>query len=503
MSSLSFDSNVPGTRADGLLRILLLVAGICVFWALAFHATFLDMVSIWRRSDTFAHGMVVAPISAYLIWQRRDALRAVAVSPAWILSIPLLLCVLAWLAGLVFSIAALEHLAATSCLIFMIWLVLGHEAFRPIAFPVGFLIFMAPVGDFLVPVLVHYTAEFTVGALRLSGIPVYQEGTNFVLPNGRWSVVEACSGVRYLIASLMVGALYAYLNYRSLWRRLVFLGAALVVPILANWLRAYLIVILGYLSDNEIATGVDHLVYGWVFFGLVILLLFWVGSFWREDEVPVFRATGTAGAPDSRTYASLGLVAVVLICALWMGASLRPGASEVNIPVAAPAPMGAWRSVESEGGYQPVFQGYRGLVKAAYELDDVRVHLMIAVFKDQGAGHEMIGWNNTLVPDPRLWSVLKRSSVAREAGAFNALTLNGLEGEVAIRQWYRVGDHLETGAQDAMMRLAINRLMSGSDASANVVLWTSGEATVIDRFLADHAEQLDASLHDALNAPGS
>ena len=62
------------------------------------------------------------------------------------------------------------------------------------------------------------------------------------------------------------------------------MAASIVVPIVANWLRAYLIVMLGHLSGNKIATGVDHFIYGWVFFGVVIGLLFWVGAFFREDH---------------------------------------------------------------------------------------------------------------------------------------------------------------------------------------------------------------------------
>ena len=61
------------------------------------------------------------------------------------------------------------------------------------------------------------------------------------------------------------------------------------MPIVANWLRAYMIVMIGHLSNNKLAVGVDHIIYGWVFFGLVMLLLFWVGSFWQESPRPLQR----------------------------------------------------------------------------------------------------------------------------------------------------------------------------------------------------------------------
>ena len=107
-------------------------------------------------------------------------------------------------------------------------------------------------------------------AVRASGIPVYRDGLQLVIPSGTWSIIEGCSGIRYLIASLMVGALFAHLNYRSTSRRLMFMLVALVVPIVANWFRAYMIVMIGHLSNNRLAVGVDHLIYGWVFFGVVI-----------------------------------------------------------------------------------------------------------------------------------------------------------------------------------------------------------------------------------------
>jgi exosortase len=89
------------------------------------------------------------------------------------------------------------------------------------------------------------TADFTVAALQLSGIPVFARACSSSFPSGNWSVVEACSGVRYLIASFMVGTLFAYLNYaadapaRHLRR-----WCRWSVPIVANWLRAYMIVMI-------------------------------------------------------------------------------------------------------------------------------------------------------------------------------------------------------------------------------------------------------------------
>jgi hypothetical protein len=55
------------------------------------------------------------------------------------------------------------------------------------------------------------------------------------------------------------------------------------VPIFANGMRATLIVLIAHYSDMKLALGVDHFVYGWVWFGIVMLAMFWIGLIWRED----------------------------------------------------------------------------------------------------------------------------------------------------------------------------------------------------------------------------
>ncbi len=272
---------------------------------LVFRGTALDMYSIWMRSGTFTHCILVLPITIWLLWERRAALQRVGFVPA---ALPLLFLAAAaalWVMGEAISAAVVSHFALVFMVIAVVWMVWGHRAAGQALFPLAFLLFAVPFGEFLTPIMMQYTAKFTVMLVRASGVPVYQEGMSFVIPSGRWSVVEACSGIRYLIASVMVGVLFAYLNYRSTKRRTYFVIASFIVPVIANWLRAYLIVMLGHLSGNQIAVGADHLIYGWVFFGMVIVLLFWIGMIWREDDPPLPAASDVPAPVGSGTQSAL------------------------------------------------------------------------------------------------------------------------------------------------------------------------------------------------------
>lgn len=163
-------------------------------WALLaalYYETGAAMVFIWNRSETFAHAWVVPPISAWLVWRRRADLAVLAPRPAprWLW--PLLPLGLLWLMGDLAAANSATQFALVGMAVVLVPALLGTEAARRIAFPLGFLFFAVPFGDFMTPWLVERTADFTVVALRATGIPVFREGTQFVIPTGSWSVVQA------------------------------------------------------------------------------------------------------------------------------------------------------------------------------------------------------------------------------------------------------------------------------------------------------------------------
>src|SRR5450830_2072465 len=309
------------TLAPLVLRPLLLLPAALLAIILFYQATFWSMLELWSRSQTFAHGYLIVPISLWLAWRQRRQLAAFPPQPG--LAGPLLLAGvgLAWLLANAANVQVVEQYAATAMLSACVLAILGWPAVRLLAFPLAYLLLAVPFGEVFIEPLIDFTASFTVAALQLTGVPVFRDGSNFFLPSGNWSVVEACSGLRYLIASLALGALFAHLNCHSTGRRLAVMAAALVVPIVANGVRAYLIVMLGHLSNMRLAVGIDHLVYGWLFFGLVALLLFWVATRWRER--PIATPTVVAMPATTRPAASIkATLASLAIAALWPGLAL-------------------------------------------------------------------------------------------------------------------------------------------------------------------------------------
>lgn len=287
-------------------------------WAAVFYASIESTVAIWLRSETFAHCFIILPICIYLIKQKWAELNNAQLAPtakALVFAIPVLAI---WLFGNLAQVLVIEQFATFAMLPIMIWCLMGSQVARILLFTSFFWLFSVPAGEFLIPQLQELTADITVWSLQMTGIPVYREGLYIAIPTGLFEVAVACSGIRYLIASFTLGTLFAYLNYNGLKKRTIFILFSIVLPLLANGIRAYGIVIIAHLSDMKYATGVDHLVYGWVFFGVVILIMFTVGGRWADplpEKVEQKNPNGTSLQIKQR-FLPIIVIAAVLAAAL-------------------------------------------------------------------------------------------------------------------------------------------------------------------------------------------
>lgn len=486
--------------AAALLLILLL-----------YRETALAMVDIWARSETFTHGFLVPPISLWLIWRIRDRVALVTPRPnAWAL-LALAATGFAWLLGELATVSVVSQFALTTMLVLAVPAVLGLPVARRIIFPLAFLYFAVPFGEFAMPQMMEWTANVTVLFLRLSGIPVYREGLQFIIPSGNWSVVEACSGVRYLIASLTVGTLFAYLSYHSLQRRLIFVGVAFVVPLIANWLRAYIIVMLGHLSGNKLAAGVDHLIYGWLFFGIVIMAMFWIGARWREDELPAQPepARTTAGGMAAKFSPLLMACALVVLAGIWPLANWQIE-RKVLPQVARIEPLGpiaGWTAAqETFADWSPQFDNASATQQNTYGTDEgKKAGLYLGYYRNQDYSHKMVSSNNVLVRsnDP-LWAKVaggvRQTALDRQSIALRTAELRAADASrLLVWQWYWVNGHLSASDYRAKAYTAWSRLAGQGDDSAVIILYApkeqaGGGEAALEAFAQAAAPQIEQAL---------
>ena len=253
---------------------------------LLFHSEVSAAITVWITSTAYNHCFLVIPIAGYLLWDRRETFSFASARPfplATIAAIPLLL---AWLIAERLGIMEGRQLVAMSFVELLFFTVLGPALWWRIAGPLLYLYFLVPFGAFLTPALQDFTTVFVRHGLALLHIPAYIDGYLIDIPEGSFLIAEACAGLRFLIAASAFGCLYALLMYRSPFRRAVFIIASLIVPIIANGFRALGIVALGHYLGSAQAVEADHVLYGWVFFSIVIMVLILVGLPFREDHRP-------------------------------------------------------------------------------------------------------------------------------------------------------------------------------------------------------------------------
>ena len=315
-TAISIDAPAREWRRAGLAASL----GALLLCAL-FHQEVLAAIRTWNDSTAYNHCFLVIPIALYLLWDRRSDLAGLLPRPAptaILLGLPL---AAVWLAAERLGIMEGRQLIAISFVELLLLALLGRRLWWAMAGPLLYLYFLVPFGEFLTPSLQDFTTGFIRHGLRIIGIPAYIDGYTIEIPQGTFFVAEACAGLRFLIASIAFGVLYALLMYRSPLRRGLFVLASMVVPVIANGFRGLGIVYLGYLLNSAQAAAADHIIYGWLFFSAVILLLIVLGLPFRQDHVP----TRSAISPLDPAAASPPRAGVTAASGRWAMAASRRG----------------------------------------------------------------------------------------------------------------------------------------------------------------------------------
>jgi exosortase len=231
-----------------------------------------NMAKQWTWSSSYHHGWIAGPIALWLFhesgaWRgRRPTIDLIGVLP---LSAALALL----LAGRLLDAQLFGHVAVVAGVVSVSLLTLGRAMVGKAGFAFGFLIFMIPFGESLVPALQSASATSVAFLLNATGFQTTLDGLILTTAAGRFEMAESCAGLRFLLAAAMIASLAAHLAFMGLPRKLLFVAAALLLAVGANWLRAFVIVAAATASDMRIGTGPEHVAFGWVLYGGLIVAL--------------------------------------------------------------------------------------------------------------------------------------------------------------------------------------------------------------------------------------
>jgi len=303
--------------------------------------------------------------------------------------------------------------------------------------------------------------------------------------------VEGCSGLRYLIASFTLGCLYAYLTYRSTRRRLIFAAMSLIVPIVANWLRAYMIVMIAHLSGMKLALGIDHYIYGWVFFGLVMLLLFWIGAFWREDHLPepgssanTMESARKSAVPTSQF--GRVFVAVLMVVGLWPVYAAYLDSRPLNtqgLSISLPASYAGWeKQTVALADWQPHYVGTDAQYLATYKKGNQTVLVYLGYYRTQRQGAELINTQNYMIQQKHpIWNNVGEKGQMIDLDGYpttiQQTLLRAPNQRLLIWSWNHLAGFSTINPYLAKLQLAKTKLFGQRDEATGVVIASEYEGS--------------------------
>lgn len=451
-----------------------ILSGVVAALLILFFRDVSDLAGIYWNSTTYGHCLFVLPVFAWLVWQRRDGLVQLTPRGWW----PGLAIVgagaSAWLLGFAGEVALFRHFGLVVMIQGSVLAVLGPNVARGLVFPLAWLFFLVPFGESLEGPLQDFTASMAIALLGLAGVPATMDGVLITTPNGYFEVAEACSGAKFVIAMIAYASLVANVCFISWRRRAAFFAMAMVVPVIANGFRAFGTIYAAWLTSVEAATGLDHIIYGWVFFALVMAGVLAIGWRWfdRDPDAAWFDPSALQGPVARRLDAPLAGVVALLVAALALGwASVIAGRADAMPQRIALPKLSYWSQGEQPvaARWQPHYPGADHRVTARYtDRMGGTVDLSVALFANQREGKEMIGFGLGPIRENDLW--------VRVEG------LPDLEGGTAIRMrapgpveretvtFYVVGDIVTGSERRAKIETMRVRLFGGRQRAMAITL---------------------------------
>jgi EpsI family protein len=396
-------------QSDSAPRNLVLTAALLALAALTYWPSSQALWDFWSNDNTAgAHGFLVAPLAAWLLYRARHRLAAVAVRPSRAACVMLVVLSIAWLVFWRSGIQELHILSLPMLMGLSVWAALGWRAACIAAFPIGYLYFAVPAWGIFIDPLEHLTSR-VVGALApYIGVPAHRQGDLIIFPGGIIEVAHGCSGQAFLTVGLAVAALLGELENASPARRALLAAVLGAAAIIANWIRVLVIVDAGYTTHmRHVLVSRSHFAFGWFLFTGVIVACVWFLARRPGPPPPVGSASRASGSAALRpAYLSAGL-ALIALPVLVYSLVLRMDGAAAPIEFRAPLGQNSWRGPVNAPGvpWKPEYVGAHSQWYFAYQGPSGQNVEMVAIgYPMQSQGRELVNEENLLfgrdAPDP-------------------------------------------------------------------------------------------------------
>jgi EpsI family protein len=416
----------------------LLAAAVAVFWP-----TVRAVVGTWMTVADYEHGWAIAAIAAFWLLRQRARIDAAHIRPQPLALIALAALLFAWMVAWRANSDILQQLIAPLAVLATVLAALGPAALRLVLGPIAFLYFAIPLWDHLVPALQGLTVWVTEGLLGLIGVPAQVEGHHVQIPAGMFSIIEGCSGKRYFVIGLAVGALAAAFQGLRGRKLTALMAVAALAALVTNWLRVVTVIYAGHVSDMQhYLVAVEHKTLGYFMFAPMLLVIGWVARRLgvRQASAPSPAESCAESLPvSSRTLLSsaapaLALLVIPAVLSASGPAMQEDGAALRQLPLL----TGKWQGpLPANERWRPRYTGPADERRVSYAADQFRVEVYLNSYAVQSPGRELVHHSNSTAPADR-WMLVKRLP-ADETPLRGVIVESRLDGRWLVAQTHVVG----------------------------------------------------------------
>jgi len=432
-----------------------------------FYPTWIRLTSEWLEFEqVLAHGLATAVIYVALLLIHPPLPTNTPDSSAsrfQVIGILILLVtMLIWALLELVRIDTLTYLMLPAGLLATSWALLGlHRALRLLPYVI-LLALSLPIWADFIPALVAIASAVVSNWVRLFGMTALIEGNSITLPYGRLVIADGCSGIRYFAISILLAAMMSILNdYR--WRGwLCFLATAMILGLIANWVRIFILVVIGYQSEMQSELLTDHELMGWIIYGVFILPALYFAPVKRRTEI---------NAPDAKQLSRKGVFAVLV--------ALIAGPVALSAVQVSGSDTEAWAPKHAELMSREPWQ-----LPLQLRLPDTLDHKVWAT--PDGAWLSLAQSERSAATDYKLVPYLRppvdsAEWLLQETQGQVKIYQNRVDRQrVAVLQWYQVGNHASESYRDAKL-WQIPATLSGASRFALVSVMAECEPRQCNR----------------------
>lgn len=270
-------SNQPEIRWTMASWDRVILGSVMALLLVAFFPGLRDLEQVWATQEEYSYGYLIPVVTLYLLWQRRELIAATRFAGTWWGPALVVFGVLMLVVGQIATLGTVVQYAFLCTLLGLVLAYTGWRGFVVMAMPFAILVFMLPLPNYLLrevsQALQLWSSQLGVMMIRLFGISVHIEGNVIDLGSLRLQVVEACSGLRYLLPLMAIGFIAACLFRAPLWKRAIVFLSTIPITLLMNSARIGLIGVLSEYFGKSMAEGFLHDFEGWAVFMVCTALL--------------------------------------------------------------------------------------------------------------------------------------------------------------------------------------------------------------------------------------